>query len=139
MLTAPANASNTTFKITDAKLYASLVTLSAEDNVKLIKQLNEGFNRSIYWNKCKAIDNKEVDFPAANEEKHIRELFVLVYDNTVGDNKVSVDCFKTYFLPRVKIENNNIEIDGRNFFDQPINGWIKQYDEIRKNINRTRW
>ena len=47
MLTAPANASNTTFKITDAKLYASLVTLSAEDNVKLIKQLNEGFNRSI--------------------------------------------------------------------------------------------
>ena len=37
-----------------------------------------------------------------------------------------------YFLPRVKIENYNIEIDGRNFYDQPINDSIKQYDEIRK-------
>ena len=39
---------------------------------------------------------------------------------------------KKYFLPRVKIENYNIEIDGRNFYDQPINDSIKQYDEIRK-------
>ena len=36
------------------------------------------------------------------------------------------------FLPRVKIENYNIDIDGRNFYDQPINNSIKQYDEIRK-------
>ena len=28
--------------------------------------------------------------------------------------------------------NYNIEIDGRNFYDQPINDSIKQYDEIRK-------
>ena len=34
--------------------------------------------------------------------------------------------------PRVKIENYNIEIDGRNFYDQPINESIKQYDEVRK-------
>ena len=34
--------------------------------------------------------------------------------------------------PRVKIDNYNIEIDGRNFYDQPINDSIKQYDEIRK-------
>ena len=37
-----------------------------------------------------------------------------------------------YFLPRVKIKNYNIEIDGKNFYDQPINDSIKQYDEIRK-------
>ena len=29
-------------------------------------------------------------------------------------------------------KNHNIEIDGRNFYDQPINDSIKQYDEIRK-------
>ena len=34
--------------------------------------------------------------------------------------------------PRVKIDNYNIEIDGRNFYDQPINDSIKQYDEVRK-------
>ena len=39
---------------------------------------------------------------------------------------------KKYFLPRIKIENYNIEIDGRNIYDQPINDLIKQYDEIRK-------
>ena len=37
---------------------------------------------------------------------------------------------KKTFLPRVKTENFNIEIDGRNFHDQPINDSIKQYDEI---------
>ena len=63
-------------------------------------------------------------------------MFVLAFDNTVNDNghnnHVSIDSFKQYFLPRVKIENYNIEIDGRNFYDQSINDSIKQYDEIRK-------
>ena len=59
-------------------------------------------------------------------------MFVLVYDNTTGNDQVSIDSFKKYFLPRVKIENYNIEIDGKNFYDQPINDSIKQYNEIRK-------
>ena len=56
------------------------------------------------------IDNKRVKTACANEEKLIRELldssyqgvkrlFVLAYDNTEGDNQVSVDSFKKYFLP----------------------------------------
>ena len=39
---------------------------------------------------------------------------------------------KKYFLARVKIENYNIKIDGRNFYDQPINDSIKQNDEVKK-------
>ena len=76
--------------------------------------------------------NKVVEIAAANTEKHIRELldsscqgvkrlFVLAYENTAGDKQVSDDSLKKYFLPRVKIENYSIEIDGRNFYDQPIN------------------
>ena len=57
-------------------------------------------------------------------------MFVLAYDNTAGNDQVSIDSFKKYFLPRVKIENCNIEIDGKNFYDQSINDSIKQYDEI---------
>ena len=46
-------------------------------------------------------------------------MFVLVCNNTGGDeNGVDADSFKTYFLPRVKIENYNIQIDGKNFHDQ---------------------
>ena len=46
-------AGNTTFKITNTKSYAPIVTLSSKDNVKLTKQLNEGFKRPVYWNKYK--------------------------------------------------------------------------------------
>ena len=124
------------FEITDAKLYVPIVTLSAEDNAKLSKLLSEGFKRSIYWNKYKVIDNIVVSINNANEEKYIRErldasyqgvkrLFVLAYDNTAGNSQVSIDSFKKHFLSRVKIENYNIEIDGRNFYDQPINDSIK--------------
>ena len=41
-------AGNSTFIITDAKLYIPVVTLSIEDNAKLTKLLNEGFERSVY-------------------------------------------------------------------------------------------
>ena len=41
-------ANTATFKITDAKLYVPIVTLSAEDNAKLSKLLGKGFKRSIY-------------------------------------------------------------------------------------------
>ena len=62
----------------------------------------------------------------------VKRLFVLAYNNNKGDKHVSVDSYQKYFLPRVKIENYNIEIDGKNFYDQPINDSIKQYNEIRK-------
>ena len=92
----------TIFEITDAKLYVPIVTLSAEDNAKLSKLFGKGF--------------KIVEIAANNEEKYIRELldssyqgvkrlFVLAYNNKEGDNKVSVDSYKIYFLPRVKIKN----------------------------------
>ena len=49
---------NSTFTITDAKLYVPIVTLSSEDNAKLSKLLTEGFKRLVYWNKYKIIPNK---------------------------------------------------------------------------------
>ena len=135
-------ATTATFKITDAKLYVPIVTLSVEDNAKLSKLLSKGFKRPIYWNKYKVTSNKIVEIAAADKEKYITELldsscqgvnrlFVLAYNNTAGNNQVYVNSYKKYFLPRVKIYNYNIEIDGRNFYDQPINDSIK-YDEVRK-------
>ena len=56
------NNRETTFKITSIKLYVPVVTLSTKDNVNLTKQLNEGFKRSVYWNKYKSkIETKEAD------------------------------------------------------------------------------
>ena len=118
-----------TFTITDAKLDVPIVILSSEDNAKLSKVSGEGFKRPVYWNKYKVIPNKIVEISANNEEKPIRELLdsscqgverllVLAYNNTKGNNQVSVDSYRKYSLPRV---NYNIETDGRNFYDQSIN------------------
>ena len=63
-------------------------------------------------------------------------MFVFASDNTAdhanNNDQVSINPFKKYFLPRVKIENYNPEIDERNFYDQSINDSIKQYNDIRK-------
>ena len=62
-------------------------------------------------------------------------MFVLAHEG--GNNKVTGNCYRRYFLSRVEIKNYNIEVDGRNFYGQPINNQetndlIKQYDELRK-------
>ena len=127
-----------TFKITDTKRYVPIVTLSIEGNVKLSKLLSERFKRPVYWNKNKIVSNK-----IYNENNYIRELldvsnqgfkrlFDLAYRDHGGANIVTADSHRGYSLPRIKIENYNIEIDGRNFYDQPINDLIKQYGEVRK-------
>ena len=59
-------------------------------------------------------------------------MFVLAYQCGDDDNYVNEKAFNKFFLPKFKIEKYNVEIDGRNFYDQAINDSIKQYDEIRK-------
>ena len=49
-----------------------IVTLSAENNVNLLKVLSEGFKRNVYWNEYKVTDNKIVEISNNNEEKYIR-------------------------------------------------------------------
>ena len=106
-------ANTATFKITHAKLYVPIVTLSIEDNSKLSRLLNEGFKRAIYWNEYELTPNKIVEIADANEEKYIRELldsscqvskrlFVFAYDNTAGNNHVSVDLYKNIFFQELK-------------------------------------
>ena len=45
------NPEDVTFKITDVRLFVPVVTLSKEDDKKLLKQLKTGFKRTIKWNK----------------------------------------------------------------------------------------
>ena len=130
----------TTFKITNTKLYVPIVTLLSKDNVKLVKLLESGFNRPVYWNEYQTkIETRNLDnnnltrFPLDASFQGIRRLFVFAFDNTDnGDKKVERNSYRKYFVPRVNITNYNVLIDGRNFYDQPINDLIKQYEEIRK-------
>ena len=48
------NPMNSTFKTTDTKLHAPVVTLSTEDDNKLLEQLQTGFKRTINWKKYRS-------------------------------------------------------------------------------------
>ena len=137
-----------TFEIINTKLYVPIVTLSSKDNVKLVKLLEGGFKRSVYWNEyqieSRNFDNNNLKrFPLdASFQGVRRRLFVVAFNNTTlnvpndainnTNNRVERNSHTKYFLPRVYISNYNELMDGRNFSDQPINDLIKQYDEIRK-------
>ena len=131
----------TTFKITNTNLYVPIVTLSSKDNAKLVKLLEDGFERPAYWNeyqtkiKTKDLDNDNpIRLLFDSSFQGIKRLFVLAFNNTTATipdnkinntvNKVERNNHRKYFLPKV--------IDGRNFYDQLINDMIKQYDGIIK-------
>ena len=139
----------TTFKITSTKLYVPIVTFWIKSNVKLIKLLEEGFNRPVYWNEYQTkIESKNLDnnnltrFPLDASFQGVRRLFVLVFNNATANvpndlinnanNRVERNSHTKYFLPKGNIIDFNLLINGRNFFDQPIDDLIKQYDKIRK-------
>ena len=57
-------------------------------------------------------------------------MFVLVYSN-VDDNAKRYKA-RRYYLPEGVIKNYNVIIIGRNFYDQPIDSDINQYEDIKK-------
>ena len=69
----------TKFKITDTKLYVPVVTLSIQDNAKLLQQL---------------------DFLLDPSFQGVNKLFVLSFKNE-GDRKVHTGCY----LPKVEIKD----------------------------------
>ena len=141
------------FMITNTNLYVPVVTLSTKDNNNLIKQLNNGFKRSIYWNQyvSKPFTEQEANktgitrFALDAAFQGVNRLFILAFEDTPADeaadapaprnlaaNRVIRTSYRKYFVPRVDITSYNVLIDGRNFYDQPINDSIRKYDEIRK-------
>ena len=128
------------FERTDAKLHVPIVVFSTKDIVKLTKQLSEGFQRSVYWisyqtKPPKVIEKEKYIYKLLNASfQGIRRLFVLAYVVAAGaaNDEAGIKDSKKDFIPRGQIKNYNLLIDGRNFYDQPINDLIKQYDEVRK-------
>ena len=116
---------NAVFIINDTKLYVPVVTLSKEDNKDFIEQQSKGFQRSICWNEYKTKGvNENAD---ANNFKYIsldpsfqgvNKLFVMTHNSANG--QPTGDGRKKYYLPRIDLNKYNAIIDGRNFYDNPI-------------------
>ena len=132
---------NAVFIINDTKLYVPVVTLSKEDNKDFIEQQNKGFQRSIYWNEYKTKEiNENVDNNNnANNVRYINldpsfqgvnRLFLMAYSRAA--NQPTRDGRRKYYLPRIDLEKYNVIIDGRNFYDNPIESDIEKYRELKK-------
>ena len=131
------DARNAVFIINDTRMYVPVVTLSKEGNKDFIEQQNKGFQRSIYWNEYKT---KEINENAdANVFKYINldpsfqgvnRLFVLAYNRANG--QPTRNGQQKYYLPRIDLEKYNVIIDGRNFYDNPIESDIEKYRELKK-------
>ena len=130
-------AGETVFIINDTKLYVPVVALSKEDNKDFIKQQNKGFQRSSYWNEYKT---KEINEDAnANVFKYINldpsfpgvnRVFVMTYNRV--DGQPTRNGQRKYYLPRISLNKYNVIIDGRNFYNNPIESDIEKYRELKK-------
>ena len=123
---------NRKFAITETKLYVPVVTLSTQDNAKLLQQLKSGFKRTITWNKYESstkrfVQNRYLNYLINPSFQGVNRLFILSFENE--NDKTS---HSTYYLPKVEITDYNVMIDGRKFFDQPIDSMTKTYKNIRK-------
>ena len=79
----------TTFAMTSAKLYVPVVTLSIQNNAKLLQQLKSGFKRTINWNKHRSKKSTEVqnwylDKLISPSFQRVNRLFVLSFEKENG-------------------------------------------------------
>ena len=100
-----------TLAINDCKLYIPVVTLSKDDEIKLLTNLKSGFTREIIWNKYRSqmsteVINNNLNILIDPTFTNVNRLFVLVYQN--ADDRQS---FSQFYLPRVMIKDFNVIID----------------------------
>ena len=118
-----------TLAINDCKLYVPVVTLSKDDEIKLLTNLKSGFTRQKIGNKYRsqmtteAINNNLNNLigPTFN----VNRLFVLACQN--ADDRQS---FSQFYLPRVMVKDYNVIIDKLAFFDLPIKTEEEAYKKI---------
>ena len=130
------NPTGVTFKIKDTKLYVPVVTLSTENDNKLLEQLKTGYKRTIKLNKCKSemsnqTKNNNLNYLIDPTFTKVNRLFVLSFENK--DDRTS---FLKYYTPKIKIKDFNVVNDGKSIFDISIKNKEEVYEaiiEMRRN------
>ena len=87
------------FKITETKVYVPVVTLSTQDNVKLLQQLKSDFKRTINWNKyqldAKTYEqNRYLNHLVNPSFQGINRLFVLSFENEKIEHHIQLIIFQ---------------------------------------------
>ena len=120
-----------TLAINDCKLYVPVVTLSKDDEIKLLTNLKSGFKREIIWNKYRSqmtteAINNNLNILIDPTFTNVNRLFVLAY----GQNNNDRQSFPRFYLPNVIVKDYNVIIDQLAFFDLPIKTEDEAYEKI---------
>ena len=127
------NPENATFQITDTKLYVPVITLSKENDIKLLEQLKSGLNRTVKWNKYRSQmtiqpQNNNLNYLVDPRFTNVDRLFVLPFPR--NNNTDSRYSYSNYYVPKVKINDFSVLIDGKSFFDLPVKHEEEGYEKI---------
>ena len=119
-----------TLTINDCKLYIPVVTLSKDDEIKLLTNSKSGFTREIEWNKYRSqmsieANNNNLNILIDPTFTNVNRLFVLAYQT--ADDRQS---FSQFYLPCVLVKDFNVIIDKLAFFDLPIKTEGEAYEKI---------
>ena len=126
------------FEITDTKVYVPNVTLSKENDTKLLEQLKTGFKKTIKWNKYRSqmtvqSSNSNLNYLTDPTFTNVNRVFVLSFQRIAGENNTTKDhrdSFSDYFVPNVEIKDFNVLIDGKSFFDLPVKNEEEAYENV---------
>ena len=108
------NPENATFKITDVKLFLTVVTLSKENYIKLLEQLKSAFKRTIKWNKYRTqmsvqLKNNNLNYLIDPTFTSVNRLFLFSFPrNNSTDGRYP---FSNYYVPKFKVDDFNVLID----------------------------
>ena len=110
-----------TFTITETNLCVPVVTLSTQDNEKLLPQWKFGFKRKISWNKYLAkpellAQNANLNYLFEPSFQGVNRLFVLAFEYDNNNNNYHITSNKRYYIPNVEIKDYNVMIDGKKLF-----------------------
>ena len=136
------NPENTTFQTTDTKLYVPVVTLSKENDIKLLEQLKSRFKRTIKWNKYRSQmtiqpQNYNLNYLIDPTFTNVSRLFVLSFPR--NNNTDSRYSNSNYYIPKVKISDFNVLIDGKRFFDLSVKNEEEAYEKVIEMSNMSLW
>ena len=83
--------------INDCKLYAPVLTLSKNDEIKLLTNLKSGFKREIIWNKYRSqMSNDNLNILIDPTFTNVNRLFVLAYEDDADRLNFSILFTKSY-------------------------------------------
>ena len=123
------------FQIKDTKLYVPVVTLSKDNDIKLLEKLKSGFKRTIKWNKYRSQmtiqnNNNNLNYLIDSTFTIVNRLFVLSIER-IEENNVKKDYRDSFshYVPKVQIKDFNVLIDGKNFFDLPVKNEEEAYEK----------